>query len=112
MHHCRTGGDGCGTIQVLRRTRDRFGDLTAPVPVLTITGARIAWAQATVDTDRKTVVSTRPTVYIKRQARISAPGSIIEGFGRKLKVIEAQLWEHPRREGVIVGTAVICEEVR
>lgn len=100
------------TIQVLRRTRDKFGDLTAPVPVLTITGARIAWAQAAVDTDRKMVVSTRPTVYIKRQAPDIRAGDVIEGFGRKLKVIEAQLWEHPRREGVIVGTAVICEEVR
>ena len=100
------------TIQVLRRSRDKFGDLTAPVPVLMITGARIAWAQATVDTDRKMAVSTWPTVYIQRQAPDIRTGDIIEGFGRKLKVIESQLWEHPRREGVIVGTAVICEEVR
>jgi hypothetical protein len=100
------------TIRVLRRSRDRFGDLTAPVPVLTIPGARIAWAQATVDTDRRAVVSTRPTVYIKRLAPDIRTGDVIEVFGRKLKVIETQLWEHPRREGVIVGTAVICEEVR
>ena len=66
------------TIQVLRRSRDKFGDLTAPVPVLTITGARIAWAQAKVDTDRKTVVSTRPTVYIKRQAPDIRTGVICE----------------------------------
>ena len=103
------------TIRVVRPgTRDEFGDLSAPSrPPVVIPGVRIAWAGATIDADRKTVVTTKPTVYIKRQEPDIKTGDIIDTrFGRRLKVIDTQPWEHPRIEDKIMGTAVICEEVR
>lgn len=102
------------TIRVSRPgARDEFGDIITPSdPPQLIAGARIAWAGTTIDQDRKTVVTTKPTVYIKRLNPDIKTGDVITAHGRDLKVIDTQPWEHPRREDMIMGVAVVCEEVR
>lgn len=93
--------------------RDRHGDRGPDALVGAISGVRIAWAGVTVDSDRRTVVTTRPTVYVKRQEPDVHQGDVLTTpSGRQLTVQEVQPWEHPRHENVIMGTAIICEEVR
>lgn len=110
----RGGVVSMSTITVTRPgERDRHGDRQPGTYAGEIKGARIAWAGTTVDADRKTIVTTRPTVYVKRQEPDIRQGDVLTtSGGRQLTVQETQPWEHPRHENIIMGTAIICEEVR
>lgn len=102
------------TITVRRPPKiDRHGDpIGEPSPPWEITGARIGWAGVTVDHDHKTIVTTQPAVYFRRQTPDLQPKDIITTpFGKILTVTEIQVWEHPRRENVTMGTVALCEAV-
>lgn len=92
--------------------RDRHGDYLGAATTHEEPGARIAWAGAQEDLDHKSVLTTSPTIYFKRAAPDIVRGDIIVAWGRRLRVKDVQPWEHPRIENELMGTAVICEEVR
>ncbi|QGU03103.1 hypothetical protein CKALI_11295 [Corynebacterium kalinowskii] len=101
------------TVIVERLTggKDRHGDPLGQTVSHSEPGARVAWAGATEDLDHKSVLVTSPTVYFKRRSPDIRRGDTLKVLGRELRVKDIQPWEHPRRESIIMGTAVICEEI-
>lgn len=92
--------------------KDRHGDTTAAASEHEEPGARIAWAGAQENLDHMSVLTTAPTVYFKRRAPDIVRGDVLIAWGRRLRVKDVQPWEHPRIEDELMGTVVICEEVR
>ncbi|AHI21601.1 hypothetical protein B843_01025 [Corynebacterium vitaeruminis DSM 20294] len=104
---------GMATVIVERSAaKDRHGDTTAAASEHEEPGARIAWAGAQENLDHMSVLTTAPTVYFKRRAPDIVRGDVLIAWGRRLRVKDVQPWEHPRIEDELMGTVVICEEVR